>query len=276
MQIDDYGFWKGCAQAVDEFFADRKLTYPLEKIDKEGVWFRKAEESFSLRLPRKADPGGVQLVQSTQPDKTKVPTALNPNERYQIYSVLSQTLPKGRSHVLVDLCAFAGSNLILMHQAMQSLQQRALVVGVESQNIPVLRAVQQKLGEKKCRILRAERAEALARLETSLSSETVRPDFILIHLPDQTYEDFDNLLRVSRLLIPGGVLAIQDFSGEGIPPNVFSTPPDLESLDIPCLDREGRVGADRLDSLPAKAPSRLMFYRKSTTTESPEGPLDQH
>lgn len=38
VQIDDYGFWRGCREAVDEFAARRGLAFRLERIDETGVW----------------------------------------------------------------------------------------------------------------------------------------------------------------------------------------------------------------------------------------------
>lgn len=39
--IDDYGEWKGCKKAVDEFFEKRNLRINLRHIDYAGVYFRK-------------------------------------------------------------------------------------------------------------------------------------------------------------------------------------------------------------------------------------------
>ena len=39
--IDDYGEWKGCKKAVDEFFEERNITVKLRHIDYAGVYFRK-------------------------------------------------------------------------------------------------------------------------------------------------------------------------------------------------------------------------------------------
>lgn len=39
--IDDYGYWKGCKKAVDEFIKEEKLTIKLIKIDYTGVYFQK-------------------------------------------------------------------------------------------------------------------------------------------------------------------------------------------------------------------------------------------
>ncbi len=39
--IDDYGHWKGCKRAVDEFIESRNLRLPLVKIDYTAVYFRK-------------------------------------------------------------------------------------------------------------------------------------------------------------------------------------------------------------------------------------------
>ncbi|MGG6296088.1 TylF/MycF/NovP-related O-methyltransferase [Leptolyngbya sp. AN02str] len=41
VQIDDYGFWEGCRQAIHEFERARQIHFPLRAIDFTGVWFRK-------------------------------------------------------------------------------------------------------------------------------------------------------------------------------------------------------------------------------------------
>ena len=42
LQIDDFGFWDGCREAIVEFETARNLSFPLERIDDTGVWFQKA------------------------------------------------------------------------------------------------------------------------------------------------------------------------------------------------------------------------------------------
>lgn len=39
--IDDYGYWKGCKKAVDEFIDEKNLRIKLIKIDYTGVYFQK-------------------------------------------------------------------------------------------------------------------------------------------------------------------------------------------------------------------------------------------
>ena len=39
--VDDYGHWKGCKQAIDEFFKKRNITSKLNKVDYTRVFFRK-------------------------------------------------------------------------------------------------------------------------------------------------------------------------------------------------------------------------------------------
>lgn len=41
IQIDDYGHWEGCRQAVEEYTARRGLKFQLNKIDATGVWLVK-------------------------------------------------------------------------------------------------------------------------------------------------------------------------------------------------------------------------------------------
>ncbi|AMD91770.1 TylF/MycF/NovP-related O-methyltransferase [Desulfomicrobium orale] len=41
IQVDDYGYWQGCRQAVHEFEGRQGLRFDLQPIDGIGVWFRK-------------------------------------------------------------------------------------------------------------------------------------------------------------------------------------------------------------------------------------------
>jgi len=41
LQIDDYGYWSGCRQAVSEFEATRRLKFDMHVIDETGVWLIK-------------------------------------------------------------------------------------------------------------------------------------------------------------------------------------------------------------------------------------------
>lgn len=44
VQVDDYGHWDGCRQAIHEFESDRKLSFRTTVIDATGVWFRKGRD----------------------------------------------------------------------------------------------------------------------------------------------------------------------------------------------------------------------------------------
>ena len=43
IQIDDYGHWEGCRQAIHEFERSRNLSSLLQRIDYTGVWCRKTD-----------------------------------------------------------------------------------------------------------------------------------------------------------------------------------------------------------------------------------------
>jgi hypothetical protein len=52
IQIDDYGHWEGCRQAVHEFEQSRGEHFNLRRIDYTGVWFPKRSESpLDLKMP---------------------------------------------------------------------------------------------------------------------------------------------------------------------------------------------------------------------------------
>jgi O-methyltransferase len=42
VSIDDYGAWPGCRLAVDEFFKNRQLSFPLQRVDETAHWFQKS------------------------------------------------------------------------------------------------------------------------------------------------------------------------------------------------------------------------------------------
>lgn len=48
IQIDDYGFWKGCAEAVHDFEASRGIYFELHEIDSTGRWLRKQSTNFPV------------------------------------------------------------------------------------------------------------------------------------------------------------------------------------------------------------------------------------
>lgn len=46
--IDDYGYWEGCKQAVDEFIKNRNLEVQLTRVDSQGVYFFKKSSDGAL------------------------------------------------------------------------------------------------------------------------------------------------------------------------------------------------------------------------------------
>jgi O-methyltransferase len=44
--VDDYHYFKGCRQAVDEFFRERAIGEPLRPTDRFGVYFMKPSEPY--------------------------------------------------------------------------------------------------------------------------------------------------------------------------------------------------------------------------------------
>ncbi len=48
IQVDDYGHWQGCRQALDEFIQLRRVRFEIEKIDYTGIWFSKPDNPDSM------------------------------------------------------------------------------------------------------------------------------------------------------------------------------------------------------------------------------------
>lgn len=44
VQVDDYGYWQGCREALEEFQKEHGLHFGLRKIDFTGVWFTKSSK----------------------------------------------------------------------------------------------------------------------------------------------------------------------------------------------------------------------------------------
>jgi len=45
IQVDDYGFWEGCRQAIHDFERHQGVSFALREIDGTGVWFDKQDPS---------------------------------------------------------------------------------------------------------------------------------------------------------------------------------------------------------------------------------------
>ena len=42
IQVDDYGHWEGCKQALHDFEKSKGESFSLNTIDETGVWFQKS------------------------------------------------------------------------------------------------------------------------------------------------------------------------------------------------------------------------------------------
>ncbi|NJO52022.1 MAG: hypothetical protein HC840_24360, partial [Leptolyngbyaceae cyanobacterium RM2_2_4] len=45
IQVDDYGYWEGCREAIHDFEMRRNLKFDIKTIDSTGIWFSKSEPS---------------------------------------------------------------------------------------------------------------------------------------------------------------------------------------------------------------------------------------
>jgi cephalosporin hydroxylase/predicted SAM-dependent methyltransferase len=48
IQVDDYGYWKGCREAVHQFEQERGLRFNIHKVDGTGVWFSKPASAAGI------------------------------------------------------------------------------------------------------------------------------------------------------------------------------------------------------------------------------------
>ncbi|NJB67074.1 SAM-dependent methyltransferase/predicted O-methyltransferase YrrM [Desulfobaculum xiamenense] len=52
VQADDYGFWNGCSKALHEYERERCIRFDLHPIDRDGVWFARAETRSAEEIAR--------------------------------------------------------------------------------------------------------------------------------------------------------------------------------------------------------------------------------
>ena len=89
IQIDDYGFWEGCKQAIQDFQTARGMSFPLQTIDDTGVWFCKQDvRELSAKPLNPLDPESC-YHQLPEP-KRKGPVSSSPQIEAEIVQRLQQ------------------------------------------------------------------------------------------------------------------------------------------------------------------------------------------
>jgi tetratricopeptide (TPR) repeat protein/predicted O-methyltransferase YrrM len=208
IQVDDYGHWEGCRQAVHEFEALHKIKFDINWIDDTGVWF-----SCPNQFPINPDLelGLVSEFAEDDPVAYGIQSQMSPNERFQLYYALRQLLPETPSPLrFVEIGSFAGSSLFLNCKALKritpQLQGFAVEPGEHPQFYEVLKHLQGDVNH-----LRMFSHQAASQLQQVFEKDGKLPVFIFVD-GDHTYEGVrQDILNYFPLLAPGGIMIFHDY-----------------------------------------------------------------
>jgi predicted O-methyltransferase YrrM len=206
LQVEDYGCWAGCRQAIHEFEASRGLSFALSRIDGTGVCFAKPD-----RFPVNPElaPGAVAAFREIDPVPMGIEGQMSANERFQLYEAVS-LLPRRASPVrFVEIGSFAGASLALTYMALKRMVPRVAGFCVEPGTKPELLEVLRNIGPEVTH-LRLFSHDAVPHLARAFADGN-RPELIFVD-GDHSYEGVRrDILDYYPLLAPGGIIAFHDW-----------------------------------------------------------------
>ncbi len=208
IQVDDYGHWEGCRQAIHEFEALRKIEFDINPIDGTGVWF-----SCPDQFPINPELELLLVAEFAEDDSVAsgIQSQMSPNERFQLYYVLRQLLPETSSPLrFVEIGSFAGSSLFLTCNALKritpQLQGFAVDPGGHPQLYEVLKHLQGNVTH-----LPLFSHQAVPQLQQVFEQDGQLPIFIFVD-GDHTYEGVrQDIIDYFPLLAPGGIMMFHDY-----------------------------------------------------------------
>lgn len=208
IQVDDYGNWDGCRQAIHEFEALHQLEFDIHPIDDTGVWF-----SCPNQFPMNPDLDFALVAEFAEDDPVAsgIQSQMSPNERFQLYYVLRNLLPKTSSPLrFVEIGSFAGSSLFLTCQALQRMTSQIQGFAIEPGGHPQFYEVIQHL-ESVITHLQMFSYRAAPQLKQIFEQEHHFPCFMFID-GDHSYEGVrQDILDYFPLLEPGGIMVFHDY-----------------------------------------------------------------
>lgn len=210
LQVDDFGFWEGCRQAVDEFFKTRGVAPEIKRIDDTGVWFEKPE-----RFPFNPELSPPLREAFSQLDVAKfgVESQMSENERFQLFWLLATQLrlEKQQAGVLfVEVGSYAGASLLQSYLALKLLNLPVTTFAVEPEGQLQFFEVLREIGTEAQHVplMSGDAVEVVSRECARLGGA---PDAILID-GDHSYEGVKRDLELYfPLLRPGGILIVHDY-----------------------------------------------------------------
>ncbi|GAB4292306.1 MAG: hypothetical protein Fur0025_27930 [Oscillatoriaceae cyanobacterium] len=207
IQVDDYGAWEGCRQAVHEFEASRHLKFDLNQIDYTGVWFA-CPDKFPVNPT--LDEALLRDFAADDPVAYGIQSQMSRNERFQLYYTLRQLLPESTSPLrFVEIGSFAGSSLFLICQALKRIAPQLQGYAIDPGGHPQLQRVLEHL-QNEVTHLRMFSHQAVPQLK-QIFAQDEPPPFMFID-GDHSYEGVrQDILNYYPLLAPGGMMLFHDY-----------------------------------------------------------------
>ncbi|MEX6776302.1 class I SAM-dependent methyltransferase [Limnospira fusiformis] len=208
VQVDDYGFWEGCRQALHEFEAERQIKFDLHQIDSTGVWFN-CTDKFAINPV--FETSLIAEFAEDDPVKYSIQSQMSQNERFQLYYALRKLLPITSSPLrFVEIGSFAGSSLFLNYKALtrehNNLEGWAIDPGLHPQLKSVLDYLPSEITH-----LRMFSHDALAQLQQIFERDGNYPPYIFVD-GDHSYEGVKkDIINYYPLLASGGLMIFHDY-----------------------------------------------------------------
>lgn len=208
IQVDDYGHWEGCRQAVDEFAHQQQLHFDIKPIDGTGIFFTKPDK-FPLNSAIAVDL--VREFWQVDPVVYGIQSQMSVNERFQLYYVLRQLLPKHSSSLrFIEIGSYAGSSLLLECQTFKRIAPQFHGFAIDPGGHPQLAQVLKHLHHQVTH-LRMLSHQAAPQLKSLFAEDGKLPIFIFID-GDHSYEGVrQDILDYFPLLAPGGIMVFHDY-----------------------------------------------------------------
>jgi cephalosporin hydroxylase len=172
------------------------------------------------------------------------------NERFQLYSAVTQYLPKQNSYRYIEVGSYSGASFQLIHEAFKRLNAQAFGFTVEPEGTQQFYQVIPTLSNVEHLKMFSDKAAPI--LNDKLQSLGGLADFIMID-GDHTYEGVKaDIINYYQLLAKGGVMVFHDFLPELNDQNreaiMFHHAGNEPGIRKACLElMEGQYNAERID-----------------------------
>ncbi len=208
IQVDDYGYWDGCRQAVHEFETQRQIKFEIKPIDNTGVWFIKPD-----KFPVNPDLDPQMIAEFAQDDPVAygIESQMSANERFQLYYTLRHFVPKTSNPLrFIEIGSYAGASLFLTWKTLKRMNWAmdgfAVEPGGQPQFYQVLKQVQPEVSH-----WRLFSHQAAIKFPQIWEKDGNQPGFIFVD-GDHTYPGVkQDILNYFPLLAPGGIMMFHDY-----------------------------------------------------------------